>query len=84
MKTFNFVKTGNVVGIISIVFFLLCMIWGTIFTDPILKELHQNILKIMYPGFVMTLTGIIIAIIEAFIYGWILGALFNWLYQKQL
>ena len=82
MNHINITKTGNVVGIISIAFFLLCLIWGVILTDPVLKELHTNIIRITYPGFTISIGGVIIGLIEAFIYGWLFGVLSSWLCKK--
>ncbi len=82
MNHFKIVKMGNVIGIISVAFFLLCMAWGLVLTDPALKELHTNILRIVYPGFAISSLGVILGIIESFIYGWIFGVLFAWLCNK--
>lgn len=82
MKYLDTYKVGNVVGIISTVFFLLCMGWGAVLTDPVLIELHLNILRITYPGFAMSFVGALIGVVEAYIYGWVLGVLFVWLCKK--
>jgi hypothetical protein len=79
---FKILKTGNVVGSLAILFFLACMVWGTFLTDPVLKELHLNFLRITYPGFSMSFLGAVIGIIESFVYGWVFGALFAWLCRK--
>jgi uncharacterized protein YacL len=76
------IKIGNVVGIISTVFFLFCITWGLILTDAVLVELHRNILRVAYPGFSMSFVGIIICIILAFIYGWFFGSFFVLLCKK--
>ena len=83
MNHLNSVKTGNALGIISVVFFFLCIAWGLLLSDPALKELHLNILRIAYPGFTMSVVGAIIGIVEAFAYGWVFGALFAWLCRKM-
>lgn len=82
MNNLNTKKTGKVMGIISVAFFLLCMVWGVVLVDPTLKTLHANILRIVYPGFAMSFVGFLMGIIEAFIYGWILGVLFAWLHNR--
>lgn len=82
MNNLNIIKTGNVFGILSVVFFLLCMAWGFILTAPELKELHLNILRIVYPGFAMSIIGATVGIVASFIYGWFFGALFAWLCRK--
>ncbi|MCP6726657.1 MAG: hypothetical protein KJI69_01275 [Patescibacteria group bacterium] len=82
MNNLNITKTGNVVGILSTVFFLFCMAWGLILTAPELKELHLNILRIVYPGFSMSIIGATAGIVASFIYGWLFGALFAWLCNK--
>ncbi len=81
MEKLNVNKIGYVVGIISIVFFLVCSVWGGIFVSPTLKALHFALLQIAYPGFAFTIVGYIIGIVEAFIYGWVIGALFAWLHS---
>lgn len=82
MNHLNITKTGNVVGIISIAFFFLCMSWGFVLTNSVLSELHVNILRIAYPGFSMSFIGAAIGTVWAFIYGWLFGALFAWLCRK--
>ncbi len=82
MNHLKITKTGNVIGIISVAFFLLCMAWGTVLTDGVLIELHRNILRIAYPGFSMSFIGAITGVVWAYIYGWVLGALFAWLCKK--
>ncbi len=77
------VKTGYLVGIFSFVFFVLCMFWGLVLSDPILKELHQNILRIVYPGFGFSAQGVLLAGVEAFVYGWFFGVLLAWLCKKM-
>ena len=79
MNRLNVVKTGNVVGILSVVFFGFCMAWGLVLVGPELKELHLNILRVVFPGFSMSIAGAFIGAIEAFVYGWFFGALFAWL-----
>lgn len=79
MNNLHITKTGSVVGIISVAFFVICAAWGIVLIEPTLKELHVNILRIAYPGFSMSFVGVMIGIVEAFIYGWLLGALFAWL-----
>lgn len=81
MKQSNVVRTGNVVGILGVALFLLCMVWGLLLSDPILKELHLNILRITFPGFSMSLIGALVGAVESFVYGWVLGALFFWLHK---
>ncbi len=82
MNRLNTVKTGYVIGVLSVAFFALCMSWGLLISDPILKELHLNILRIAYPGFGFSAVGLLIGAVEAFVYGWLLGALFAWLCRK--
>ncbi len=82
MNRLNIVRIGIVVGIVSVVFFLLCVVWDSAISDQALRELHNNILRIAYPGFSASFTGILIGAVEAFAYGWILGALFSWLCNK--
>jgi hypothetical protein len=60
-------------------FFVLCIVWGLLITDPTLETLHQNILKIAYPGFAISFVGILTGIIEAIIYGFVFGVLYVWL-----
>lgn len=82
MKNLNINKTGYVLGIISVVFYLICSFWGGLLTSPALQELHWSLLQLVYPGFAFTVSGYIIGLVEAFVYGWIFGALFAWLCEK--
>ena len=72
-------KMGLVGAGLFVGFFALCMVWGLLLTDPVLKELHQNILKIAYPGFSFSLIGMLIGVIESVIYGFFFGVLLVWL-----
>lgn len=82
MNNLNIYRSGYVFGLISILFFLVCMAWGTILFDPALNELHINLLRIAYPGFSMSLTGAIIGVFESFVYGWLFGAILAWACRK--
>jgi len=82
MKNLNINKIGCIVGIISAVFFLICSVWGVFFSSTELKELHFNLLQLAYPGFDFTFFGYILSLVEAFLYGWLIGAFFVWLHNK--
>lgn len=82
MKNISTIRIGNAVGIVGVVFFLLCVFWGVLLIDPNLKELHVNIMQISFPGFSFSLLGVIIGLIESYIYGFIFGAFFMWLCKK--
>lgn len=81
MEKISISKMGYVVGIISIIFFLACSVWGWVFASATLRELHFNFLQIAYPWFSFTVGGYIMGLVEAAIYGWTTGALFAWLYN---
>ncbi len=82
MNNLNINKTGYVLGILSALFFIVCTIWGVLISAPVLKELHLMLMQIAYPGFTLTAVGYIIGLVEAFVYGYIIGALFAWLCKK--
>lgn len=82
IKLGNINKIGIVLGIVFVAFFLICTVYGGLFADVALKELHLQIVQLMYPGFAFTAIGYLIGTVEAFVYGWILGALFVWLHNK--
>jgi len=82
MNKSNLNKTGYVVGIISVLFYLVCSFWGGLFVAPALKALHLSLLQLTYPGFAFTISGYLIGLVEAFIYGWVIGVLFVWLCKK--
>ncbi len=82
MNNLNIKKTGYALGIISVVFFLACSVWGVFLPAPELKELHFNFLRIAFPGFSFTVLGYIAGIIEAFVYGWFAGVFFAWICKK--
>jgi len=75
-------KNGVVVGILFALFFVVCMAWGMILKAPELIELHQQLLVLSYPGFSFSLTGLIIGLMESFVYGWLLGAGYGWIKEK--
>jgi len=82
MKNLNLSKIGYIVGIISVSFFVVCSFWGLLFTSASLKELHFMLLQLAYPGFAFTVVGYTIGLLEAFAYGWFVGAFFAWLHEK--
>jgi len=82
MNNLSVNKTGYAVGILSVVFFLICSVWGVLLASPGLKEFHFNFLQVTFPGFSFTVLGYAIGLVEAFIYGWAAGALFAWLCKK--
>jgi uncharacterized protein YacL len=82
MNKLNIKKTGYVVGVISLVFYVVCTVWGALIGSQELKELHVKLLEIAYPGFGFNFLGYIVGLIESFIYGWLLGAFFAWLCRK--
>ncbi len=75
----SYTRTGWVGAGLFVAFFALCMLWGLLLTEPALKELHQNILKIAYPGFSFSAVGMLIGLIESVAYGFFFGVLFVWL-----
>ena len=82
MNNLNIRNTGYVVGIVSVLFFLICSVWGVVLTSAALVQLHIMLLQLAYPGFAFTIVGYSIGIIEAFVYGWVFGASFAWLCKK--
>ncbi len=82
MNKLDINKTGYVVGIISVLFYLVCTFWGGLFAAPALRALHFSFLQIAYPGFAFTVVGYLIGLVEAFIYGWVTGVLFVLLYKN--
>lgn len=83
MNKLNINKIGLVLGIISVVFFLICSVYGWLSTAVELQTLHYQLLQLMYPGFAFTVSGYIIGVVEAFVYGWLTGVLFTWLCKKM-
>lgn len=79
MNQLSIGKTGLVVGALGVLFFALCMVWGTLLPTTELQVLHRQILQISYPGFSMTPVGILVGAVESFIYGVLAGVLFAWL-----
>lgn len=79
MNQIKLIQTGNLIGILSVLFFFLCILWEVLLFEPNLKEFHMNLMRVMYPGFGTNLLGIIIGVVEAFMYGWIIGSLLAWL-----
>ncbi len=75
-------KIGKMIGTASIFIFIICMFWGFLLSTPELKKLHTNLLKIFYPGFNFNTIGIIIGLIESYIYGWIAGTSFVLIYKQ--
>ncbi len=75
-------KAGYVGGILSVAFFIVCSMWGGLLGAPELKELHWNILRIAFPGFGLGVFGYVVGLVEAFVYGWAVGAFFVWLCRK--
>lgn len=57
------------------IFFIICLLWNYVITDPALQRLHMDILRLSLPGFSdMSPVSILIGLIESVLYGLILGA----------
>ncbi len=82
MKNLSINKIGLVFGILSVVFYIVCTAWGSLFSDVALKALHLQLLQLAYPGFAYTAIGYIVGLIEAVIYGWAIGALLAYTHNK--
>ncbi len=82
MNQLSIGKTGLVVGALAVLFFALCMVWGTLLPTTELQTVHRQLLQISYPGFSMTLGGMLLGAVESFIYGAIVGLLFAWLCRR--
>ena len=75
-------KVGNATGAVSLIIFVICMSWGILLATPALKDLHIQLMQVLYPGFSFSLGGVILGLIESFVYGWLIGAGFLWLCKK--
>jgi len=82
MNKLNITKTGYVVGIISVVLYVICTVWGVLLGSQELKELHVKLLEMAFPGFSFTFIGYIIGLVESFVYGWLFGVFLAWLCRK--
>ena len=57
------------------IFFVICILWSALITDPALQRLHMDLLRISLPGFSgMDAMSIIIDLIESIVSGLIVGA----------
>lgn len=79
MKKYN--QIAVVLAIISLIFFIICSLWGFALTSETLKALHFQLLQIFYPGFSFSAVGYLLGIVESFVYGYLLGLLFVYLHE---
>ena len=67
--------------------FIGCFLWDSIITDPVLKELHMNMLKISFFGFSgRDLTSFVSGIVQSTIWGavagWLIATCLNMFKKK--
>lgn len=74
MNHYSLQQWAKAVALLSVIFFVICMFWGSLLPDAGLKEFHMNAMRITYPGFTgMNVTSFVVGILESIAYGLILG-----------
>lgn len=62
-------------ALLSGIFFVICLLWSSLITDPTLQKLHMDLLRISLPGFSgMNFASLLIGLVESIVYGLIVGA----------
>jgi len=75
---------GPAFGMVSAVLYVVCFLWGFLLTNPILQELHMNILKILFLdagfvglNFITFIVGLIVMYIGGLLAGFVLALCLN-------
>ena len=61
--------------------YVVCLIWGSMQKSSGMRKLYEQMMAVSYPGFSMSFGGMVIGLVEAFIYGYVIGAIFCWIYN---
>ena len=75
-------KVAISLGITWAIIFVICSIWGMFIQSGDLKSFWTKLMTLYYPGFSLTLQGLILGAVEAFIYGFVIGHIFAFVYKK--
>ncbi|PIQ76148.1 hypothetical protein COU78_01155 [Candidatus Peregrinibacteria bacterium CG10_big_fil_rev_8_21_14_0_10_49_24] len=74
MSTFSVVQWAKGLALFSGVFFIICFFWSFALRDPVLYELHMNVLRMTFPGFSgINATSFVVGIIESIFLGLVVG-----------
>ncbi len=65
-------------GLVGIILFVACIIWGYLLPSAA-ASLHFNLLQIVWPFFSLSLSGLIISLVQSYIYGWLFGWVVSWI-----
>jgi len=75
-------KVALTAGLTFAFFFLFAFFWGYIQPTNNLRNFHLQLMQLYYPGFSLDFKGFFIGIVEAFVYGYVIGAFFMFIYKK--
>ncbi|MCF7844582.1 MAG: hypothetical protein K9M03_02020 [Kiritimatiellales bacterium] len=74
MSTYSVRQWALALAIIAVTIFGICFFWGSFLSDPALKDLHMNLMRVCFPGFSgMTLGGFINGSIQSIVWGLVIG-----------
>lgn len=80
MEKVGFAKISWTISLFFVALYLICLGWGVLLTDPVLKTLHHQLLSLIFPGFIWLSFGSFVwGLILSFAYGWIGAIIFVWL-----
>jgi len=74
MSTYSTRQWAYALALIFGACFVICFFWGAVITDPALKALHVDLLRMSFPGFAgLTLAGFVNGLIQSIIWGLVTG-----------
>ncbi|MBU0767171.1 hypothetical protein KKF55_05365 [Patescibacteria group bacterium] len=87
MSTYSTRQWAFALAIVASSIFVACFFWGSFLSDPVLKDLHMNLMRVSFLGFSdMTIGGFINGFLQSVVWGlgigWILASSLNMFSKK--
>ncbi|MBI4138901.1 hypothetical protein HY479_02005 [Candidatus Uhrbacteria bacterium] len=69
------------IGLIAVLFFIVCLLWRLTITDPMVDQFHVLSLKLIFPGFEgYDASSILWGMVLSFVYGFLASCAFHLLH----
>jgi len=82
MRTLDIKKLGWVLSVFGMLAFVVCFVWGSVIPEAV-RPLHLQLLQMSYVGFSgMNLASFASGLVQTFVWGWIVAAVFGWLWNR--
>ncbi|MBF8280246.1 MAG: hypothetical protein HW383_19 [Candidatus Magasanikbacteria bacterium] len=65
-------KHAAFLGFFIVILYVVCLVWGSFLSEPVLVELHTNLLKLAFPGFKgYDAMSLVLGGVLSFVYGFV-------------